>query len=113
MTFATKEAYNNWKRGNYLKHRSKELARKKKYHATEKGKQILYRSIENYRKRFPERQRARQILQYHLRKGKITQVPCRCGIKEVQAHHPDYSKPLEVIWLCVGCHGLEHRLHAT
>jgi len=26
----------------------------------------------------------------------------------IQAHHPDYSKPLEVIYLCVYCH---HKLH--
>lgn len=27
----------------------------------------------------------------------------------VQAHHEDYSRPLEVRWLCTLCHALEHR----
>ncbi len=27
---------------------------------------------------------------------------------KVQAHHEDYSKRLDVIWLCISCHELEH-----
>lgn len=26
----------------------------------------------------------------------------------MQGHHPDYSKPLEVEWLCPRCHGARH-----
>jgi len=32
-----------------------------------------------------------------------------CNIKgHVQGHHPDYAKPLEVIWLCPRCHTFVH-----
>lgn len=33
---------------------------------------------------------------------------CSSDIK-VEAHHEDYSKPLEVIWLCSKCHHLRHK----
>lgn len=33
----------------------------------------------------------------------------RCGVLGAQAHHDDYSKPLDVRWLCRSCHGIEHR----
>jgi hypothetical protein len=38
----------------------------------------------------------------------------RCGAdysecyRKLHGHHPDYAKPLEVIWLCAQCHVKEH-----
>lgn len=34
----------------------------------------------------------------------------KCGIEgKVQGHHEDYSKPLEVTWLCIKCHRNLHK----
>jgi len=34
----------------------------------------------------------------------------KCGRKlELQAHHSDYEKPLDVIFLCIKCHNDEHK----
>jgi hypothetical protein len=40
-----------------------------------------------------------------------------CGMSDrevgLQKHHPDYRKPIDVVWLCPACHGKEHhRLRA-
>lgn len=44
------------------------------------------------------------------RKGLLVAKPCeRCGSQKVQAHHEDYSKPLEVVWLCQAHHTARHR----
>jgi hypothetical protein len=33
----------------------------------------------------------------------------RCGKKcKPHAHHKDYEKPLDVLWLCIVCHESEH-----
>jgi hypothetical protein len=43
------------------------------------------------------------------RRGIIVPQPCQhCGAAKAEVHHPDYSKPLEVVWLCKPCHGREH-----
>lgn len=46
-----------------------------------------------------------------IRDGKLTPQPCeRCGADEhIHAHHEDYTKPLDVNWLCRTCHGIRHR----
>ena len=33
----------------------------------------------------------------------------QCGKQgKVQGHHADYGRPLDVVWLCIPCHGKEH-----
>ena len=37
-----------------------------------------------------------------------------CGdITKIEAHHDDYEKPLDVMWLCVPCHNERHKVLKT
>ena len=63
----------------------------------------------------PEQRRkdnARSYAGVYLRRGKIQKLPCAsCGSLESQMHHPDYSRPLLIEWLCRSCHFKLHRLN--
>ena len=82
---------------------------------------------EKVRYNFPERKekareyqrkkRAANPAKYHvhclvsraLKSGKLTKQPCEvCGKDKVEAHHDDYSKPLNVRWLCFLHHRMLH-----
>lgn len=45
---------------------------------------------------------ARSYVKEYVKRGIVIKGPCCvCGTREkIEAHHPDYSKPLEVIWYC-------------
>jgi ribosomal protein S27AE len=45
-----------------------------------------------------------------VRNGKLFRQPCvKCGEVKSLAHHEDYDKPLEVMWLCQPCHKQRHK----
>lgn len=60
----------------------------------------------------PEKRKAHWRINNALRKKHIVK-PTICSVCEVESlvhgHHDDYSKPLEVRWLCAFCHGAVHR----
>lgn len=63
------------------------------------------RSLEKY----PEKARARFKVRDALIRGDLIKCRCRvCDKLKVQAHHKDYSKPLDVIWLCQQHHNEIH-----
>jgi hypothetical protein len=62
------------------------------------------------RQKFPEKFRARAALHKALRLGVLKRGRCEvCGAEKTQAHHDDYSKPLEVRFLCPKHHMEIHR----
>lgn len=63
------------------------------------------------RRNFPKKF-ARAAVGAAIRNGRLTKAEqCqRCDSTiEIQAHHADYSKPLDVIWLCRLCHDIESK----
>lgn len=75
------------------------------YHRNKKKvRAIIYRSI----KKHSHKQSARMKLKNALASGAIIK-PAVCEVcseapSRIEGHHHDYSKPLEVTWLCTGCH---------
>lgn len=68
---------------------------------------------ERYRQNNPQKIRAKNIVSAAKASGKLVPGNCAdCGNLKTEAHHEDYSKPLEVIWLCHRCHMKRHRKHA-
>lgn len=105
-------AYRNGKKYQYYYCRDCNTECAKKYRSTKKGgkniREAVYRSMKKHR----EKQNARAQIQYALKTGKITK-PKICSScheeKEIHGHHEDYSKPLDVTWLCRSCHSDRHR----
>ena len=63
------------------------------------------------RNRNPQRVWAHMALRSGLRRGLIDKQPCHvCGHPNTEGHHEDYSKPLEVTWLCRRHHREAHSL---
>jgi len=58
-----------------------------------------------------EKYLAHKRVEAALRFGKLARQPCeRCGATDlVHAHHDDYARPLDVMWLCPTHHRERHR----
>lgn len=63
-----------------------------------------------YKQKNPEKIKARLLVKEAIKKGILPKQPCvECGDVNSKGHHPNYSKPLEVVWLCQKHH---QRVHA-
>jgi hypothetical protein len=102
------------KRDNRL-NREKNLKRyrmydRKRFHENKERREYSYKKSREHRIKFPKKNKARQAVSNAIRDKRLTRKPCQiCGSMQVEAHHEDYNKPLDVIWLCSGHHGDLHR----
>ena len=73
----------------------------KAYLQTEVGKKNKLANAHRMATKYPDKYKARYTLRNAVRLGHIQKGVCEvCGTGEVESHHNDYSKPLEVRWLC-------------
>jgi len=103
------QAYDR-KRANY----PQRIALRKKVTQTwvEDGRQA--ESQRRYRNKYPEKYHAQTALGNAVRDGLVIKpIRCsKCGQKtKLEGHHEDYSKPLNVQWLCNSCHVDTRRIY--
>lgn len=69
------------------------------------------KNAQKWNERYPDRYRAHNMLSAAIRDGRLERgKKCElCGSKKnLEGHHDDYKKPLDVRWMCVRCHRLHH-----
>lgn len=106
-----REDINKRNRERYAQNPAAYLQKQKTYRY--KYKEKLQEYAANYREKNKFKCNARKIFQYHCQKGNIKK-PNNCSLCgrnncRLDGHHYDYSKPLEVVWVCCYCHLAIHR----
>lgn len=101
-------------RADFEKHREKRREKNRKWNDANRpklAKQLAGQRERYFAKHGREKQNARQRVYDAIKRGSLVRGACeKCATTQgVTAHHEDYSKPLEVRWLCRPCHGREHR----
>lgn len=104
-----RERINEKSRENYANDPVKFLERQKKY---DEKTGIKAKILQKYRENNRQKVNAQCQLRDHVKRGNIIK-PNKCSLcsseKWIEAHHADYSKPLEVVWVCKKCHAIIHR----
>lgn len=97
----------------YQEHRQETLAYQKEYWQQEDHKEAKKISSERWRRSHPVEYAAQVALNNAIKLRRVTKPDtCSCcGTKHdwLHAHHPDYSRPFDVVWVCPSCHCAIHR----
>ena len=93
----TKEVKPSW---------TKQYQSKGEVKARRAEKQRQYARDPQQRHKHEARWTARRAVLY----GRLQRKPCEdCGAAKAEMHHEDYSRPLDVTWLCKPCHRKRHQ----
>lgn len=96
------------------KNRVRLAVKSRAYHRTDAGRQSRKRDRLKRQRLSPEKIKARSDVSNAIRLGKLTRQPCEvCSVNEVEAHHDDYAKTLDVRWLCKSHHNQLHQSSKT
>ncbi len=110
LTAACKDCLKNRDAKRYSREKHRRAERHKEYMKTSAGKDAHKKASEAWRDRNRVRRAAHTILGNAVRSGRVTPLPCFCCGEKAEAHHPDYSTPLAVVWLCPAHHKETHAL---
>jgi hypothetical protein len=78
------------------------------YIKTEAGRAAHNKATKRWDSLYISRKRAQGKLAKAVRVGKVQRHPCWVCGEKAHGHHPDYDRPLEVVWLCPAHHKAAH-----
>lgn len=108
---ANKNKRREYSKQHYNNSKIERIAQIKLYKQTPAGKKATRKADINSRKNNPQKYKARQEVLVAKRCGFITSMPCYiCGNIKTEAHHINYNKPLNIIWLCTSHHKKLHEI---
>ncbi|MEE8143243.1 MAG: hypothetical protein V3T77_09090, partial [Planctomycetota bacterium] len=87
-------------------------ANSRRYCRSDKGRLAALANTRKYYKRHPKKVEAWNTFKVAIRSGSVVRPnTCeKCGVEcRPEGHHPDYSRPLEVVFVCRRCHVAIHR----
>lgn len=88
------------------------VAARQQYSQSEAGRRSHAQAVIRSRVRFPDKAKARYAVSNAVRDGRLKRQPCWVCGQKAEAHHPDYSAPLDVVWLCAEHHKAAHKAAA-
>ncbi|MFH1997227.1 MAG: hypothetical protein ABII94_00855 [Patescibacteria group bacterium] len=102
-----------YKQKRYYKKRKEILAYQKAYLKKRRKIPEIQIKIKAYEKKYYKENKIKCLARAKLRKcvknGKIKKMACEiCNYSLSEGHHFDYSRPLDVVWLCKKHHDLFH-----
>lgn len=95
-------------------HRNNNIERFRAYdrerHQRPERKAYSSRHAQEFAKNNPEKRAAEHKVMRAINRGDLIRQPCEvCGSTQfIHAHHEDYAKPLDVMWLCAAHHRQRH-----
>jgi len=80
--------------------------RDSRYYQRNKVRKKIY--LEGWRKKNKQKIKCHTAVKIALLKGSLVKQPCEKCAAKAEAHHDDYTKPLDVKWFCRRHHAREH-----
>ena len=99
-------AYDRWRYWNDPARMQYSKKQRKEWY--ENNKEKSFARTKEYIKNNPEKRKAHVMVSNAIRDGRLNRQSCEICGEKAHAHHEDYSRPLDVRWLCPTHH---MRLH--
>ncbi len=103
-----RECFSRYNRERYLRNKEK-IKRMAKEYRQANPRKVFETRLKTFSKN-PSEKRLRRVVDAALKCGELVNPGvcsgCGCTSEErrIEAHHYDYAKPLDVIWVCTPCH---------